>query len=278
MIRYLKAIRLLREFRQAEAQDKPLEKLFEAERIFNEPVLQKSFDRFKKSAVADKVFAADKELINIQSDREYLMSLPEGSLGREFLSFMDENLDFYAGYQYDMYKNAWADALEDEEKKRFMSRLFACHDFVHLTVGWSRMILGEAHAAAFHSTPHQNDSNSFKFLVTVGHIKVLATAKDLKTLWMFIKSIREAKRLSKKIPFIATIDWESMMAMPLEEVKKKIGVSEDDIKNYRALQLRYSSVHSDLFKAEYNELAKKQYEICSGPNAQEIKSVVATTI
>jgi ubiquinone biosynthesis protein COQ4 len=278
MIRYLKAIRLLREFRQAEAQDKPLEKLFEAERIFNEPVLQKSFDRFKKSAIADKVFTADKELINIQSDRKYLMSLQEGSLGREFLSFMDENLDFYAGYQYDMYKNAWADALEDEEKKRFMSRLFACHDFVHLTVGWSRMILGEAHAAAFHSTPHQNDSNSFKFLVTVGHIKVLATAKDLKTLWMFIKSIREAKRLSKKIPFIATIDWESMMAMPLEEVKKKIGVSEDDIKNYRALQLRYSTVHSDLFKAEYNELAKKQYEICSGPNAQEIKSLVATTI
>lgn len=278
MIRYLKAIRLLREFRQAEAQDKPLEKLFEAERIFNEPVLQKSFERFKKSAVAEKVFAADKELINIQSDREYLMSLPKGSLGREFLSFMDENLDFYAGYQYDMYKDAWADAIDSEEKKRFMSRLFACHDFVHLTVGWSRMILGEAHAAAFHSTSHQNDSNSFKFLVAVGHIKVLATAKDLKTLWMFIKSIREAKQLSKKIPFIATIDWESMMALPLEEVKKKIGVSEDDIKNYRALQLRYSTVHADLFKAEYNELAKKQYEICSGPNAQEIKSVVATTI
>jgi hypothetical protein len=191
---------------------------------------------------------------------------------------MDENLDFYAGYQYDMYKNAWVDALDSEEKKRFMSRLFACHDFVHLTVGWSRMILGEAHAAAFHSTPYQNDSNSFKFLVTVGHLKVLTTAKDLKTLWMFIKSIREAKKLSKKIPFIATIDWESMMALPLEEVKKKIGVSEDDIKNYRALQLRYSTVHSNLFKAEYNELAKKQYEICSGPNAQEIKSVVATQI
>jgi ubiquinone biosynthesis protein COQ4 len=278
MIRYLKAIRLLREFRQAEAQDKPLDKLFEAERIFNEPVLLKSFERFKKSAVADKVFDADKELIDIQSNREYLMSLPEGSLGREFLSFMDENLDFYAGYQYDMYKNAWVDALDSEEKKRFMSRLFACHDFVHLTVGWSRMILGEAHAAAFHSTPYQNDSNSFKFLVTVGHLKVLTTAKDLKTLWMFIKSIREAKKLSKKIPFIATIDWESMMALPLEEVKKKIGVSEDDIKNYRALQLRYSTVHSNLFKAEYNELAKKQYEICSGPNAQEIKSVVATQI
>lgn len=278
MIRYLKAIRLLREFRQAEAQDKPLDKLFEAERIFNEPVLQKSFERFKKSAVADKVFVAEKELIDIQSNREYLMSLPEGSLGREFLNFMDENLDFYAGYQYDMYKNAWVDALDCDEKRRFMSRLFACHDFVHLTVGWSRMILGEAHAAAFHSTPYQNDSNSFKFLVSVGHLKVITTTKDFKTLWMFIKSIREAKHLSKKIPFIATIDWESMMAMPLEEVKKKIGVSEDDIKNYRALQLRYRTVHSTLFKAEYNELAKKQYEICSGPNAQEIKSVVATEI
>lgn len=278
MIRYLKAIRLLREFREAPAQDKPLDKLFEAERLFNEPVLESTFAKFEQSPVAGKVFAADRELIDIQSDREYLRSLPEGSLGREFLAFMDENLDFYAGYQYDMYKNAWADAIDTEEKKRFMSRLFACHDFVHLTVGWSRMILGEAHAAAFHSTSYQNDSNSFKFLVSVGHLKVLNTTKDLKTFWMFVKSIREAKKLSKKIPFIATIDWESMMAMPLEDVKKKIGVSEADIKNYRALQQRYRTVHGDLFKAEYDELAKKQYEICSGPNAKELQSVVATEI
>jgi ubiquinone biosynthesis protein COQ4 len=278
MIRYLKAIRLLREFRKAPAQDKPLDKLFEAEKLFNESVLESTFNKFKKSAIANKVFTADKELIDVQSDREYLKSLPEGSLGREFLSFMDENLDFYAGYQYDMYNTAWADAINTEEKKRFMSRLFACHDFVHLTVGWSRMILGEAHAAAFHSTPYQNDSNSFKFLVSVGHLKVLNTTKDFKTFWMFVKSIREAKKLSKKIPFIATIDWESMMAMPLEDVKKKIGVSEADIKNYRALQQRYRTVHRDLFKAEYDELAKKQYEICSGPNAKELQSVAATEI
>lgn len=277
-MRYLKAIRLLREFRNADVLEKPLNKLFKAERLFNEPVFDKTFSRFSKSKVADKVFKADRELIEIQSDREYLSSLPAGSLGREFLNFMDENLDFYAGYQFDQYKHAWADIMDTKEKERFSSRLFACHDFVHLTVGWSRMILGEAHAAAFHSTKYQNDSNAFKFLITMGYFKVLFTTKSFKTLWMFIKSINEAKRLSKKMAFIPTIDWESMMHLPLEEVIAKIGVTEDDIKHYRALQKRYRTRHIDLFKAEYDDLAKKQFEFCSAPNAQERLGVAATEI
>lgn len=278
MIRYLKAIKLLKQFRNADAQDKPLDKLFEAERLFNEPVFDKTFSRFMASPVAAKVLEADKELIEVQSDREYLASLPEGSLGKEFLKFMDENLDFYAGYQFDQYKGAWSDVMDTEAKKRFSSRLFACHDFVHLTVGWSRMILGEAHAAAFHSTKYQNDSNAFKFLVTMGHLKVLLTTKDFTTFLMFCKSIQEAKRLSKKMAFIPTIDWESMMHLPLQEVIAKLGVTEDDVKHYRALQKRYRTKHIDLFKAEYDELAKKQFEFCPGPNAQERLSMVATEI
>lgn len=278
MIRYLKAIKLLKQFRNADAQDKPLDKLFEAERLFNEPVFNETFSRFMASPAASKVLKADKQLIEVQSDREYLASLPEGSLGKEFLKFMDENLDFYAGYQFDQYKGAWADVMDTEAKKRFSSRLFACHDFVHLTVGWSRMILGEAHAAAFHSSKYQNDSNAFKFLVTMGHLKVLLITKNVKTFLMFCKSISEAKRLSKKIAFIPTIDWESMMHLPLQEVIAKLNITEEDVKHYRALQKRFRTKHSNLFKAEYDELAKKQFDFCAGPNAQERVSMVATEI
>ena len=278
MIKQLKAIRLLREFQKAPAQDKPMRNVYRAERLFNESVFDRKFEEFKKSPIAEKVFKADRELIDIQCDREYLRSLPEGSLGREFLNFMDENLDFYADYLFDGYRKEWDEILDSEEKKRFSSRMFACHDFTHLLLGWNRMILGEAHAAAFHSVPGQNDSNAFKFLIKVGYTKVLNTTKSLKTTLMFKKSIDEARALGEKIPWLPTIDWESMMAMQIEDVRKALNVTEEDIKMYRSIQKRYRSVHADLFKAEYDDLAKKQFEVCVGPNAAELKSVAAAEI
>jgi hypothetical protein len=191
---------------------------------------------------------------------------------------MDENLDFYAGYLYEGYKKEWEDHLDTEEKKRFSSRMFACHDFTHLVIGWNRMILGEAHAAAFHSVREQNDSNSFKTLIKVGYLKVLRTTKNIKTTLMFKKSIDEAREVGKKIPWLPTVDWESMMAWPLEDVRRELNISEQDIENYREIQQRYRTQHVDLFKAEYDDVAKKQYEVCVGPNAKELQSVAATAI
>ena len=278
MIKQLKAIRLLREFQKAPAQDKPMRNVYRAERLFNENVYNKKFEEFKNCGIADKVFTAPRELIDIQCDREYLASLPEGSLGREFLNFMDTNIDFYAGYLFEGYKKEWEDIMDTEEKKRFSSRMFACHDFTHLVIGWNRMILGEAHAAAFHSVPEQNDSNSFKALIKVGYLKVLRTTKNLKTTLMFKKSIDEARAVGKKIPWLPTVDWESMMAWPLEDVRKKLNISEQDIRNYREIQKRYRTQHIDLFKAEYDDVAKKQYEVCVGPNDKELQSIAAAEI
>lgn len=278
MIRYLKALKLLREFQKAPVQDKPMRNVYRAERLFNESVFDRKFKEFCETEVAQKVFSAPRELIDIQCDREYLSSLPKGSLGREFLEFMDENLDFYAGYLYDGYRKEWEDYLDSEEKRRFSSRMFACHDFTHLVIGWNRMILGEAHAAAFHSVREQNDSNSFKALIKVGYFKVLKTTKSIKTTLMFKKSIDEAREVAKKIAWLPTVDWESMMSWPLESVRRELNIAEHDIRNYRAIQNRYRTIHTDLFKAEHDELAKKQYEVCVGPNSKEIQSMVATEV
>jgi ubiquinone biosynthesis protein COQ4 len=271
-------MKLLREFQKAPPQDKPMRNVYKAERLFNETAFDRKFKEFCNTEIAHQVFSQPKELIDVQCDREYLASLPAGSLGREFLEFMDENLDFYAGYLYEGYKKEWEDHLDTEEKKRFSSRMFACHDFTHLVIGWNRMILGEAHAAAFHSVREQNDSNSFKALIKVGYLKVLRTTKNLKTTLMFKKSIDEAREVGKKIPWLPTVDWESMMAWPLEDVRKHLNISEQDIENYREIQQRYRTEHVDLFKAEYDDVAKKQYEVCVGPNAKELQSVAATQI
>lgn len=278
MIRYLKALKALREFQKAPAQDKPMRSIYKAERLFNESVFDRKFKEFCNAEIANKVFSQPRELIDVQCDREYLASLPAGSLGREFLEFMDENLDFYAGYLYEGYKKEWEDHLDTEEKKRFSSRMFACHDFTHLVIGWNRMILGEAHAAAFHSVREQNDSNSFKALIKVGYLKVFKTTKSIKTALMFKKSIDEAREVGKKIPWLPTVDWESMMAWPLEDVRRELNISEQDIENYREIQQRYRTEHVDLFKAEHDNVAKKQYEVCVGPNAKELQSVAAMQI
>lgn len=279
MIKYLKALKMIRDFRNAPAQDKPLEILFAAERIFNEKPFHQRYLDFCDLPISKKVFSADRELHEIQADMEYLKSLPEDSLGYKFAEFLGFNVDIYAGYQYDAFCKSWDSYLDSREKKIYAARAFAVHDFVHLLVGYPRMLLGEAHAATFHSCKNQNNNRVFKILLSLSWIKIYRESKSIKTVFYVMRSFREAKRLAAKLPWLPALPWEDYMHLPIDEVRKIIGITEEDISYFRKTQKRYIDTHYDLFKAEYDALIQKQRELfCSGPTMEEIKRVTAATL
>lgn len=279
MMQYLKAIKLLKQFRSAPNENKPLEILFEAERIFNEKYFHQRFLDFSALPISKWVFNNKRELHEIQADMDYLKSLPKDSLGYKFAEFLNFNVDIYAGYQFDAFCKSWDSYLDSREKKIYAARAFAVHDFVHLLVGYPRMFLGEVHAAAFHATKEQNNNRVFKILISVGWIRILKECKSFKTLFYVLRSFKEARKLAAKLPWLPALPWEDYMQLPLEEVRKIIGVTDEDLKYFNLTQKRYVTKHYDLFKAEYDALTKKQRELfCSGPNSQEIQRLSASTL
>jgi ubiquinone biosynthesis protein Coq4 len=279
MIKYAKAVKLLKEFKKAPDQDKPLEILFAAERILNEKNFHQRYLDFCNLPIAKKVFNADKQLHEIQADIEYLRKLPKDSLGYKFAEFMDFNVDIYAGYQFQAFCQSWDSYLDCREKKIYAGRAFAVHDFVHLLVGYPRMFLGEVHAAAFHASKDQNNNRVFKLLISFGWIRILKEAKSIKSVLYIYRSLYEATRLAKKLPWLPSLPWEDYMHLPIDEVRKIIGITEEDLKYFKKTQERYRTAHYDLLKAEYDALNAKQRELlCSGPNNEEIQRLVAPTL
>ena len=51
--------------------------------------VERSFKRFKKSPHATKILSAEKPLMSYLKDREWLASLPEGSLGQAYYKFTE---------------------------------------------------------------------------------------------------------------------------------------------------------------------------------------------
>lgn len=279
MIKYIKAVKMLREFRKAPSEDKPLDILFAAERIFNEKQFHQRYLDFCKLPIAKKVFSAEKQLHEIQADMDYLRSLPKNSLGYKFAEFLDFNVDIYAGYQFEAFCKSWDSYLDCPEKKIYAARAFAVHDFVHLLVGYPRMLLGEAHAATFHASKNQNNNRVFKILLSLSWLKIYKESKNIKTVFYVMRSFREAKRLAAKLPWLPALPWEDYMHLPVDEVRNIIGITEEDLVYFRETQKRYKTVHYDLLKAEFDALNAKQRElICSGPNSEEIQRLVAPTL
>lgn len=279
LIRFLKALKILREYRNAPPVDKPIDKIFAAERLLNEERFHQNYLNFCKLPIAKKVFTAERQLQEIQADMDYLRSLPKNSMGYKFAEFLDFHPDIYIGYQIENFYKSWESYLDTPEKRLYTARMLATHDFVHLLIGYPRMYLGEIHAAAFHSSLNQNANKAFKTLLIAGTIRMFTETRSLKSFIYMIRSIREAIKLGDKLPFFPTIPWEDYMHLPIEEVQRKIGFSEEYIKQFKKTQERFKTVHYNILKAEHDALTKKQRELlCSGPNNAEIQRLVAPTI
>lgn len=279
MIKYIKAFKILREYRNSAPADKPIDKIFAAERLLNEETFHQKYLNFCTLPIAKKVFKSKQQLHELQADMDYLRSLPKHSMGYKFAEFLDFHPDIYIGYQLENFYKSWDSYLDSKEKKLYTARMLATHDFVHLVLGYSRMLLGEAHAAAFHASKKQNANKAFKALIFASGIKILKETKSPVTLFYTIRSLHEAFKLGNKMPFFPTLPWEEYIHLTIEEVQQKIGFSEDDIKYFKKTQERFKTAHYDILKTEHDALTVKQREaLCSGPNNEEIQRLVAPAI
>ena len=104
---------------------------------------EKAFDRFLRSENGQRILIEQRRLLETLSNRAYLASLPEDSLGREYLAFVEaENISA------DGLKQASIDGSTEErdwgpERTLFGERLRDMHDLWHVVTGYQRDLRGE---------------------------------------------------------------------------------------------------------------------------------------
>lgn len=182
-----------------------------------------SFERLYQKVLADpagrRILEERRDILALLDDRERLRELADGTLGREYARFMDREAIDAAGLV-----DASSDIEDpteflDERAQVLSRRLRDSHDLWHVVTGYQRDIFGEIALLAF--TWVQTGNHGIGFIVFIGCLR----------LWH--EGHREAIRLvaqawwrSRQAAFLPAADWEALLALPLEEVRRRLGVGD----------------------------------------------------
>ncbi len=187
--------------------------------------LWRKYQQFAKTDLGNRVLSEEVDLLDTLADRTALAKLPEGSLGRVYLDFMQrENIS----------AEGLADASDGRYEKlshaglrRYAIRSRDMHDLWHVVSGYGRDGLGEICVVAF-SYP-QSGSHGFGAIALMGLVN-LSREYPKRGIW---KAVWQAYRMGKKAAWLPGQDWEQLLKEPYQDVREKLGLNEPE--HYQAL-------------------------------------------
>jgi ubiquinone biosynthesis protein COQ4 len=182
-----------------------------------------SFERLYQRVLADPmggvVLGETRNILPVLQDRERLRGLPAGTLGREYARFLDKE-GISAEGLVDASEEHMDDAHFLDERARCLSnRLRDIHDLWHVVTGYQRDLFGEHALLAFSYAQTRNPG--------IGFIVVAAAIRR----WRegnkeVIPLAWEGFRRGRRAAFFVAADWEGMLEMPLDDVRRLLRVED----------------------------------------------------
>lgn len=189
-----------------------------------------TFQRFAADPLGGKILAERRQLIVRLRDRDWLASLPEDSLGRAYLRFVEvEELSADGLRSAVAGAEVGLDYYDMDAPRRLVSdRIRDMHDLWHVVTGYSRDLVGESLLIYF----------SWKQLHTRAFALLIALTYTFNE-WRepgFRALAREALRRGRDAAWLPVQDWEALLERPLDEVRETLGVGAPPV---------YTQVRSD---------------------------------
>ncbi len=137
-------------------------------------------------------------------DFDTLRRLPDGTLGREYARFLDDN-----GITPDAFEAL--PSVGDERIAWIMLRMRQTHDLWHVLTGYAPDVPGELRLQAFSYA--QTGAPGSLFLTVFGTLRWTLTQKGQ------LAAVRHAYRRGKATKWLPTFRWEEHWATPLDELR-----------------------------------------------------------
>ncbi|MEK6637811.1 MAG: Coq4 family protein [Pseudomonadota bacterium] len=187
----------------------------------------RNFKRFEASPVGARVLANKEDLVDVLSDRAYLESLPKGSLSHALITFFDSCGISPQGLNDAAHEAGLNDQHFPEDLVRYAGRLRVQHDLWHVIGGYGCDGFGEVCNLAF-SYPHSKNIGMMVLAIVGAHnyAKAFPGEPIRSAMW-------EGYQRGKRLIWLIGVDWEKLLPLPLEDVRKTLGVT-DTPKRYMA--------------------------------------------
>ena len=178
-----------------------------------------TLDRMERRLAASepgrRLLAGRPDVVPLLEDRGALRGLPEGSLGRAYLAFLESENISAAGIQ-DADARGRSHPRDLPPNLAYLHhRMRDTHDLWHAVTGYKGDVLGETALLAF--TLAQTGNPGIGILVAAGLYKTLG-APAARAL------IVEGFRRGRRAAWFPEQPWESMLALPVAEVRARLGV------------------------------------------------------
>lgn len=178
------------------------------------------FDRFRASPNGRRILADRPSLLDLLSDHDQLARLPAGSVGRAYLDFMQKE-DLSAD---GLVAASGADEpTANPDIQLFRARMRDAHDLTHILTGYGRDPLGELCLLAFMNRHSRNLGQLLIIAMSWGRMPAAGR-----------KAVREAYRNGGTARWFVDLEFESLLARPLDAVRRELAVLPP--RRYQALQ------------------------------------------
>jgi ubiquinone biosynthesis protein COQ4 len=173
--------------------------------------------RMKQTPIGRKIIEENRSLLDVLSNRERLRALPQYSLGRTYLAFM-ENEGLSADGLADASVEGYGGRKLDAELRTFTTWARDSHDLWHVLTGYGRDPLGEL--CLLGVLYSQINSTGTGFIALLGLLRVSFEYPGAPS----IRAVRQGFRIGRKAESLMAQDWEVLLTRPFEEVRSELGI------------------------------------------------------
>lgn len=218
-IRYLRPLQALRSVRALIDNPENTGEVFKIIEALKGGSLARAVARMEADPQGSALLCSKPAILPLLSDREALRALPEGSLGRAYLDFVESQY-LSADGLVAASEEAPRGREKNPDERWLANRLRDIHDLQHVMCGYGRDELGELCLLAFMCA--QTPNRGIAFIIFMARRKFRQEAPDID----IDSCVAEGRRIGETAQWFATVNWEQRLAEPLDMLRSELGLSE----------------------------------------------------
>lgn len=196
------------------------ETVFRLLRPFHGPELDAIYARVMADETGRRILREGRSLHPALLDFERLRALPDGTLGREYARFMDDNEIDIISFTEASLRHMLREDYANDEAWTLANRLRDIHEIVHVISGYGTDELGEMCELAFNiNEDPRPKATRFAIRTNVASFRRNGYTHTE-------AAISEAFRRSRRVRLMVGADWEAMLDWQLDDIRAHLDISE----------------------------------------------------
>jgi ubiquinone biosynthesis protein COQ4 len=193
-----------------------LPQVFTVIEAFSGPAIARNVRKLRRTPAGARLLRDRPDITAILRDREALARLPEGSLGRAYLAFMESEGISAEGIMAASDEGRSAPLGNGRpDEAYFEQRMRDTHDLWHAVTGYRGDVLGEAALLGFSLAQTKNPALALIVLAALLKTRGAPEARQV---------ILDGFRRGRRASWLIDMEWEALLALPVEEVRARLGV------------------------------------------------------